>query len=262
VRNGVQMFAGGCLCLAACQVYVEPQPATVQLGSAGVEVVQTKEKSMAPDSSSQDPFEGVFPPAWKIGQRWRVSMTADDPIAHMVVGASPFVKVEFALRVDSVPASDDGVFVVNVQRTDRVAQQYEATYRKQPFSFVQVKDLRFPNAQGQEANTSIPFYGVPMRGFIRDFPALPGVAQLGVTPFMAGSYPATQNIERTADGLRFTVEAWGYRGVITWKRGAPWWSSIECVDMPIVPGFPVPPKFRCSGTLLSKFDASGRLLSE
>jgi hypothetical protein len=37
-----------------------------------------------------------------------------------------------------------------------------------------------------------------------------------------------QTVERTAEGLRFTVALanGGRKSVMDWKRGSPWWSSV------------------------------------
>jgi hypothetical protein len=232
----VRLLAAGCLGLAACEAHVE--------------VEKVKETTMAQDTSPKDPFEGVFPPAWKVGDRWRVTMKTEDMNARYAArrwtGPS-FVDVVFDFRVLELPASDGGVFLVDVEcKPERL--HFLGKYRKTPFSFVRLEDERGKSvSMTDETNPPLPYLGQPWDKFIKAFPAMPWTPHLGITPFVFDKAPAAQEIERTADGLRFTISATYVRVVITWKRGAPWWSSVEQTAF----GIPVlPPQLLGSGALL------------
>jgi len=102
-----------------------------------------------------------------------------------------------------------------------------------------------------ETNPPVPYLGGEWGRFIKDFPAMPTVPRLGIVPFVLDRGPVTQEIERTAEGLRFTLLQTTLRVVITWKRGAPWWLSLERVALPF-PGGTEPPQFLASGRLLER----------
>jgi hypothetical protein len=57
---------------------------------------------------------------------------------------------------------------------------------------------------------------------------------------------ATQEVEVTVSGVRFTIVFGMLRTIVTWDRGAPWWSSLERAG--VWPN--LPDRFRGSGTLL------------
>jgi hypothetical protein len=204
-----------CCCILSCQATAEHAP--------------KKEIAVTPRAIPQDPFEGVFPPAWKAGDKWRVSMKTQfgDPNVAMPNYRRPFGDLVFEFQVLSVPQEDDGVYLVDIQ-SKNPTHHYVAQYRKNPFSFVRLDDQLNPDfTRFTESNSCLPHVGLLDR-IIQDFPAMPQVPRLGVTPFLRlGRIPAAQEIEATGEGLRFTITAPNFQSVMTWKRGAPWWSTVE-----------------------------------
>jgi len=226
------------LCLVGCHTPAD----NVKNAQDPTEVI------IARETSPQDPFEGVFPPAWKVGDRWRVSMKTEVPAVPVKspMWERTFADVVFDFRVLSVSSSDDGVFEIDIQSKEE-GLRYVGKYRKKPFSFVRLEDERGKTiAMTEETNPAIPYVGEPWGKFIKDYPIMPLVPRVGVTPFVLYNRPATQEIERTAEGLRFTIVVFDLRVVINWKRGAPWWSSVERTGY--LP--PLPVKFLGSGELL------------
>ncbi len=229
-------IAACCLALGACQ--------------APAEAAKPKETTMAQENPPQNPFEGVFPPAWKVGTRWRVAMKTEYDGPPLMAPAGPmFEELEFAFRVVAMPEGDDGVYRLDVEcKPSRL--HYYATYRAKTFSFVRLEDEAGKSvSMVDETNPPIPYLGGVWGRFIKDFPAMPTVPRTGIVPFVFNKEPATQDVERTADGLRFTLTRATLRVVIDWKRGAPWWSSLERVAFQF-PGIPGPPQFLASGKLL------------
>jgi hypothetical protein len=237
VRTLLRLLAGGCLGLSACGAHVAAEKA--------------KETTMAQDISLKDPFEGVFPPAWKVGDHWRATMKTEydgQPIAAKWTGPI-FQEFDFDFRVSEVPANDDGVFLIDIENKP-LRLHYVGKYRNKPFSFVRLEDQLGYGISNtpDETNPPIPYMGRSWGKFVKVFPALPWPPRLGHTPFVFNKVFATQVIERTADGLRFTLETQYERFVITWKRGAPWWSSMEQTVLS-PPGFP-PQEVYGSGGLI------------
>jgi hypothetical protein len=234
-RPGWRLVAAG-LALSACQ-----PPA---------DTARTKETAMPQEIPPPNPFEGIFPPAWKVGTRWRASMKTQSrgiPVMGPVTGPV-YDEIELAFRVIDAPGGDDGVFRIDVQsKAGGPRIHYVASYRARPFSFVRLEDEAGKSiSRMDETNPPIPYIGGDWGGFIKDFPAMPTIPRAGLVPFLFDKEPAAQDTERTAEGLRFTLTRTNLRAVIHWKRGAPWWSSIEeTVNMP-----PLPPQLVASGKLL------------
>jgi hypothetical protein len=203
------------------------------------------------------PIERVFPPAWKVGDKWRVSMKTQ---VHGIPVRGPykgpeFRTVEFEFRVTAVPSDTDaeGVYRLDIRGADDGDKlQYYGLYRAKPFSFLRLEDEQGKAvAQGDETNPAVPYLGGDRGAFIKDFPVLPTPATFGSVPFVVDAAPATQEIESTPTGLRFTFTRYDLHVVMEWKAGAPWWSSLERIALPL-PGLNWPPQFLGSGTLLTR----------
>lgn len=252
--------------LAACGTPHEPRP----LG----------EGHPVPVDTAKDPYEGVFPPAWKLGDRWRVSMKTDVPtVPIMMPRDGPDVRrveVVYEFKVTEVANDDDGLFRLKVsssegaagpQKYDGPPLRYVATYRKAPFSFVSLVDDQgrpVTNGGAAESNPPIPYTGEPWGLFIKNFPVMPADGLRGMFSFQpAGQLgmlgPATQVAMPTRDGLRFTLlTRTNLQVTIDWKHGSPWWSSIECKALPLIP--PPPPPAPPPPASLERVVATGELL--
>ncbi len=205
-----------------------------------------KETTATMPTPSSDPFEGVFPPLWRVGDRWRATMSSE--VNNKTGNPKRFFRnVVFDFRVEDVPEGDDGFFLVRIKSADISSVNWVGKYRKKPFSFVRLEDQSGRAVPWSDAdNGESPFVGLTNEGFLKDFPIMPTVPRLGVTPFIfKKNVPIAQQVERTPDGLRFTLVEGHLTSVIEWKRGAPWWSSLEWTD-PLRLGDPPYP----SGVLL------------
>ena len=189
--------------------------------------VHDKETTVTLPAPSSDPFEGVFPPAWHVGDRWRVSMSS----VFRHAGEQDVRTLVYDFLVEEAPEGDEGVFLVRIKSATLPRVNWLGKYRKRPFSFVGLEDPGGnPVPPSSHDNGEGPFVGTTWEGFLKDFPIMPAVPRLGVTPLTSKKPELTQEIARTPEGLRFTLVDGPLRSVIEWKRGAPWWSSLEWTD--------------------------------
>lgn len=210
---------------------------------------------MAAGSNPEDLFEGAFPPAWKVGDRWRVIMTVPSLVElRTSPGKTIWEDTEYRFEVESVPAGDDGVYRVAVDNDARDAH-FVATYLRQPFSFVRLDDRSGANIEKVTKGTLFggtppsPYVGGVRRGFITDFPAHPGASRAGVYPVTLELAACQVRISPTRDGVQWTYSHPFWTETVTWARGAPWWSKLEKR---------VPPDWESSATEPLAF--SGRLV--
>lgn len=203
---------------------------------------------MTVPTAPSDPFEGVFPPRWRVGDRWRVTMSSDAP--DKTGNPKRFFRNRvFDFRVEEVPEGDEGFFLVRIKSDGTPKVDWIGKYRNKAFSFVRLEDERGEAVPWHQAdNGASPCIGDTPEGYLKDFPMMPPLPRLGVTPFIFEKNVAmAQDIERTVDGLRFTIIGeHGFRSLIEWKRGAPWWSSVErnvpLGDPPFPSGRLLPPE--------------------
>lgn len=186
---------------------------------------------------------GVFPPIWRLGDHWRVSMVTPNEVSMRMIGYDFPVEygyVVYEFHVAEVPADDAGFYrltALSIRADDSRDRGFHVYYRKKPFSFERVTQLD----QAGEPRSAPVWRQYPDEGplpeireqnrFIGDFPIMPDPPRLGRSMYPLSGYihPRIQLVERTADGLRFTLEpGCGDRGgiVMDWKRGAKWWSSL------------------------------------
>jgi hypothetical protein len=203
---------------------------------------------MADTTSSSDPFGGVFPPHWNVGDRWRARMRTEVPRLAIPGRPPPWEDVDFDFEVLSAPADDSGGnYLIDIQ-SPAESLHYHGFYRTLPFSFVRLEDLDGKAvAMTDERNPAAPYIDGAWGRFIKDFPVMPPVAAVGIVPCLVHGRPATQEVEVTESGLRFTIVYGMTRTIITWNRGAPWWSSLERAG--VWPNLPA--DFLGSGVLLS-----------
>ena len=198
-----------------------------------------------------DPYQGIFPPVWKAGDHWRVATRSNDSLPAR--GPSPFFETRkvYDVSVTAAPTAD------GLQRLDIVAagkaQHVIAVYRRNPFSFVRLEDARGRPLRGprDENPSPAPWFGFLDQGFLDDFPVQPRAPTLGIESFTARGLPATQQVQRTRSGLRFTLRRGQRAIVMDWKRGDPWWSTLrdDAVPWPGDDGYAV---FLASGRLLPR----------
>jgi hypothetical protein len=208
-----------------------------------------------------DELSSIFPPKWKRGDRWRVSMSTRSERAELA-GKIRYQDLVFEMRVAEVPATDAGLYRIDISTDDDgFPIRARAYYRKRPFSFQHIESI---DEKGER--TSSDEYGeeqdgrpLPVSGsldrFWFDFPVMPDPPRLGETQFTRrNENRVIYTVERHEDTLRFTRrEGRSTVSVIEWKRGAPWWTTLA----------------RTAGSFSVKtrefedaFDGSGRLLDK
>jgi hypothetical protein len=191
----------------------------------------------APD----DELWPTFPPIWRKGERWRVSMVTEKEISIAMGSPTNTIHgyVVYEFRVAEVPAMETGFYrldATSIRADDTVLRRYHVYYRKKPFSFaklVRLEDDGTPEIHPvwqQPANEEPHPERHQQFRFFTDFPIMPDHPWLGEATYSLpdGRPSWVQKVERTADGLRFTVglPGGGLESVMDWKRGAPWWSSL------------------------------------
>jgi hypothetical protein len=201
---------------------------------------------MANTTLHSDPFAGVFPPNWGLGEHWRVRMRTEVPMLAIPGRPPPWQDVDFDFEVLSIPEDDAGNYLLDIE-SKAESLHYRGFYRKSPFSFVRLEDLAGKAvASDDERNPAAPYIDEPWGRFIKDFPVMPPTPQAGIVPCTVHGRPATQEVEVTESGIRFTIVFGMMRTIVTWDRGAPWWSSLERAG--VWPNLPA--EFAGSGRLL------------
>jgi hypothetical protein len=207
---------------------------------------------MVPTADPATPFEGIFPPRWRLGDAWRVVMTTDvpgNPIRDMPPDQGDLA---FECRVAQVPASPSGLARVDADCPDS-GLRYRLFYRVAPFAFVRLTD-----AQGRglplgepENPPGAPYVGAStaITRFITDCPVMPTDGQLGSTEYTVLGQRSTQHVRRVAAGLEFVITRHTLRVTIVWEPGRPFWTSLDR-EIVSLPGFSIPPPRR---------DGAGRL---
>jgi hypothetical protein len=201
-------------------------------------------------------FAQVFPPTWKLGDTWRVAMKTEVqgiPVAGPYTGRE-YITQEFNFEVIDVPSSSDaeGVYRLDIRtKRDGRMLRYYGLYRAKPFSFMRLEDDDGKSVLlSYGTNPAAPYLGGDRGGVVVDFPVLPTPATVGTTTFQVEGAPATQQVERTPTGLRFTFRRYTLQVIIEWNAGEPWWSSHERIALQL-PGLDWPPQFLSSGKLLT-----------
>lgn len=179
-------------------------------------------------SPTGDPLLGVFPPAWRVGDRWKVLMTIpDEQQVRIANPKTTWVDIEYQFEVETAPEGDEGEYRVAI---DSPKLHYIATYEKQPFSFVRLDDrsgARLTLGSQVAPAAPSPYFGGVVRGFITDFPARPGSMAPGKQPVRIGGVMGAVEIAPTADGARWTYTSTITVETFTWSRGEPWWSTLD-----------------------------------
>ena len=158
---------------------------------------------------------------------------------HVAAGNMDCVQ-EYELKVAEVPADETGFYrleATSIRADNDTLSRYHVYYRKKPFSFAKL--VRIDDYDGTPEHSPIwqqPANEAPHPEvhetfrFISDFPIMPDHPWLGESTYFSsfGRPLWVQKVERTADGLRFTVTlaGGGRQSVMDWKRGSPWWSSL------------------------------------
>ena len=193
-------------------------------------------------------FEQVFPPTWKLGDTWRVAMKTEVqgiPVGGPYTGRE-YITQEFKYEVIEVPSPTDaeGVYRLDIRtKQDGRMLRYYGSYRAKPFSFMRLEDDDGNSVPSFEsANPAAPYLGGDWGGVIKDFPVLPTPATVGTTTFQIAGAPATQQVEPTPTGLRFTFRRYTLQVIIEWNAGESWWSSHERIAFQL-PGLEWPPQF-------------------
>jgi hypothetical protein len=200
----------------------------------------------------------IFPPVWRRGDHWRVAMTSENQMSRTINGDRLYSEIVFEMRVAEIPRNELGLFRLDVtSETPEHVVRYHAYYRAHPFSFarlVPLDDDGKPTSPVREQSSEDAPYpesegSYPGR-FLGDFPTMPRPARLGESTYLVRGWPArVQKVERTGDVLRFTIYRTEFQVVtMEWKRGAPWWSSLQRTRSPYY-NHPE-----------SAFDGSGKLL--
>ena len=205
-------------------------------------------------STPKTPIAGIFPPAWQIGQEWRVVCKTEVPKADM---PSPdpkvFRNIFFRFRVVEVPDGIHLLYRVNVFHEGDEGEDtaYALFYRPNPFSLDHFRTHDRDGWSGDKKNGERPFVRSLPNRLILDFPIMPSgedifkpfTFQLGIDD---PSY--TQIIRRIEGGIRITLESKWYRLEFVWKKDEPWWESVDLSYAPSYEGQP------------RQFNGSGRLL--
>lgn len=177
---------------------------------------------------SGDPLVGVFPPSWRVGDRWTVVMTVRDDLQEVAMASPPprWVDNEFHFEVLSVAEADEDAYRLAV---DSERLHYVATYTKQPFAFARLEDrsrggFMIPRLPGEPI---APCVAGVVAGYITDFPAPPGMTVPEKQPVRMGGLTGWVQMAPTADGARWTYTIALSTETFTWSRGQPWWSTVE-----------------------------------
>lgn len=182
-------------------------------------------------------FEGVFPPAWRKAESWRVKMNTEIPSPAMYGRRPPYGDVEFEIVVVDVPSEPDGFYRLDaIGLGEDTDLRYAIYYRKRPFSFARIQELdraglttraaHVPDERPAPAEPHLYNRGRPTR-FIDDFPMMPNPPYLGLRTFSDGGASLTQRVETIEQGLRFIVAYGDQCAVVEWHRGDPWWTKLE-----------------------------------
>lgn len=153
------------------------------------------------------------------------------------MGSAPYVggmwtEQRFDMTVAEVPTARAGAYkLATVSDTFR----YFAWYRPEPFTFDRLDD----DVEGT-LSPALPFDHAPPRpylgglrgGFITDFPALPIPPTTGEQPMAIEGRPGVLTVKEVNGGVQWTYESDALREVMVWRRGDPWWSTLERRLMP------------------------------
>lgn len=171
-------------------------------------------------------LEGIFPPAWKKSDEWRIQYPEYDPAGggHLLQTA--------IFRVVAVPSKDDDVYRVTVRHGPDAKPSYWITFRRKDFSVASVKGgiHDIDNGAHPFARTKGPVFVFPMwpPGLVNPFFFDPGPDADGEPQ------EGWQHILRDPDSLEIMVVARNryryenFRAIVEWRRGDPWWSSVHC----------------------------------
>jgi hypothetical protein len=162
-----------------------------------------------------------------------------------------FGEIVFRFHVIEVPDKKDALYRLEVL-PENGPTGYVLSYRDNPFSLAGFERIRGGKREEGEKNGPQPFVATSMDRLVLDFPMTPPPERLfrPLTKDLHGD-PFTQTFDPINDGARATLESPGYRVEFVWKKGLPWWSSVDRTYTP-----------RSNEGRDRTFAGSGRLLQE
>lgn len=177
-------------------------------------------------------IEGIWPPAWKKGDAWRVTSEM-----RYQPGATDHRSAVF--RVVAASDGPEGVYQVEVTRDGDKSPSHAVTFRRDDFSVARLRDTSDEALFHREIYMSgtWPIFAFPIvpAGLVNpaQFPPQRSV-EYG---FDRGEWERWQLILTHGDAMTIELVARqryafsNFRIIMEWRRGDPWWSSVDCFRM-------------------------------
>lgn len=176
-------------------------------------------------------LEGVFPPEWRSGMEWRISVATDLPADGAYRLSPTLVTRTYQFRVVSVPGEQEPYFTLEM----RPARMLHANPTILKF---RASDRSFssdgPSTSHQ--NREQPFIETSEVQGQLAFPALPVEKRnpyLFISRTDGTQQPGKQRFDVRPDGVTITIEIdetpfnHVREAVVEWKRGDPWPASVS-----------------------------------
>jgi hypothetical protein len=187
-----------------------------------------------PAGATAAQLDGIFPPRWQLGQRWRVRMASPGL-------ANGHIMHPFEYVVAAVPGERQSSYALHVKSEDTGARFVLEFFPDGSFQSARPpgEDASAQRVSGIEQR--LPgdwFLGGPPPGAggwpVLYHPAPPSRLPPSPLAEAMASPPRRQHVEATADGILLRAEVLDAlprrRLTWTWRRGDPWWSTLREED--------------------------------
>jgi hypothetical protein len=228
------LLAGLAALLAVACGHEPPAPAPAASAASVTALPVPSASPSSPASTTAVQLDGIFPPHWQLGQRWRLRMASPGL-------GNGYIMRPFEYVVAAIPDERQSRYVLHVK-----GEGIGARFVLEFFPDGSFKSAR-PAGENDSARRvagieqRFPgdwFLGGPLPGDggwpVLYYPAPPPGGPRGPLAEAMAPTPRRQHVESTADGIIIRAEELDAlpqrRLTWTWRRGDPWWSTLREED--------------------------------